>query len=59
MAQTTAERQNAFRARRAIMDGTSEVRGVFLPPVLHAALKAAAKKMLAAYLKRKEPREGA
>ena len=37
-AKTSSERQAALRARRAA-DGLLEVRGVFLPLELHAALK--------------------
>lgn len=47
MAQTNKERQEAFRARRAMLEGATEVRGIFLPPELHAALKAYAKKLSA------------
>jgi DNA segregation ATPase FtsK/SpoIIIE-like protein len=47
MAQTTKERQESLRARRAML-GTTEVRGVFLPPDKHAELKAIAAKMLKA-----------
>jgi hypothetical protein len=41
---TTAERQQAFRARRA-SDGQTEVRGVFAHPDDHAAIKAYAAKV--------------
>lgn len=44
MPQTTKERQEALRARRAML-GMTEVRGIYLPPELHAALKAHAKKL--------------
>ena len=44
-AQTTAQRQAALRARQAIL-GLSEVRGIYLPPSQHAALKSAARQML-------------
>lgn len=50
-AQSTKERQEAFRARRALLDGATEVRGIFLPPELHQALKEAAKKLAAAHKK--------
>lgn len=50
-AKTTAERQEAFRARRAMLEGATEVRGIFLPPELHQALKEAAKKLAAAHKK--------
>lgn len=43
-AQTPAERQEALRARRAML-GMTEVRGIYLPPELHAELKAYAKKL--------------
>lgn len=44
-AQTTTERQRAYRARQkaALL---SEVRGIFLPQSMHAALKAHARKLL-------------
>lgn len=42
MAQTNKEKQEAFRARQAML-GATEVRGIFLPPELHAELKAYAK----------------
>jgi hypothetical protein len=38
MPQSTKERQEALRARR-LMLGMTEVRGIFLPPELHAELK--------------------
>jgi len=41
---TTAERQQAFRARRA-SDGQVEVRGVFAHPDDHAAIKAYAARL--------------
>jgi len=44
-AKTTTERQAAFRARKAAAD-LSEVRGIFLPQSMHAALKAHARKLL-------------
>ena len=50
-AQSTKERQEAFRARRAMLEGATEVRGIFLPPELHQALKEAAKKLAAAHKK--------
>lgn len=37
-AQTPAERQEARRAR-LLMEGLTEVRGIYLPPDLHAELK--------------------
>jgi hypothetical protein len=39
------EKQEAFRARQALQ-GLQEVRGIFLPPELHAALKETARRML-------------
>lgn len=42
MAQTSKERQEALRARRAML-GYTEVRGVYLPPELHAELKSLAR----------------
>ena len=45
MPQTTKERQESLRARRAI-EGMTEVRGIYLPPELHAEVKQIAKKML-------------
>jgi hypothetical protein len=41
-AQTTKERQEALRARRAML-GYTEVRGAYLPPELHAELKSLAR----------------
>jgi hypothetical protein len=48
MPQTPAERQDARRARMAML-GMREVRGIFLPEALHAELKAHAAKLLNAY----------
>jgi hypothetical protein len=48
MPQTPAERQAGRRARMLLL-GMTEVRGVFLPPELHAALKEHAAKLLNAY----------
>lgn len=45
MPQTNKERQEALRARRLLL-GMTEVRGVYLPPELHAELKAQAKRIL-------------
>lgn len=45
MAQTTREKQEAFRARMAML-GLREVRGIYLPEELHAALKEYAAKLL-------------
>ncbi len=42
---TAAKRQQALRARR-LADGLTEVRGIYLPPSLHADLKAKAAAML-------------
>lgn len=55
MPQTSKEKQEAFRARNALL-GLSEVRGVFLPPALHAAIKEEARKLLARH-SRKSPAE--
>lgn len=44
-AQTTTERQAAYRARKAAAN-LVEVRGIFLPQALHAALKEHARKLL-------------
>ena len=41
-AQTSQERQEALRARRAML-GMTEVRGIYLPPELHADLKSLAR----------------
>jgi hypothetical protein len=46
-AQSTKERQEALRARRAML-GMTEVRGIYLPPELHTKLKAEARRILAA-----------
>lgn len=45
MPQSSKEKQEAFRARQAML-GQTEVRGIYAPPALHAAIKEAAKKML-------------
>ena len=47
MAKTTAERQEAYRARRAMLEGAKEVRGIYLPEPLHAELKEYAKNLAA------------
>lgn len=39
MPQSNKERQQAFRARKIILEGVTEVRGIFLPEAQHAALK--------------------
>lgn len=39
MPQTPAERQESRRKRLLIGEGRVEVRGIFLPPKLHAKLK--------------------
>lgn len=44
-AQTAAQRQEALRARR-LMLGMTEVRGVYLPPDLHADIKSLARAMV-------------
>lgn len=44
MPQSTKERQEALRVRR-LMLGMTEVRGIYLPPALHAELKAHARKL--------------
>jgi hypothetical protein len=46
MPQSSKEKQEAFRARQAML-GHTEVRGIFLPPELHAALKEYAKRLVA------------
>lgn len=45
IAKTAAERQEALRARRAML-GMTEVRGIYLPPELHAKLKEQAARLL-------------
>jgi hypothetical protein len=45
MAQTSKEKQEAFRARQAML-GLKEVRGIYLPESLHPALKEYAQQML-------------
>lgn len=45
MAQTTREKQEAFRARQALL-GLKEVRGIFLPESLHPVIKEQAAKLL-------------
>jgi len=44
LAKTAAERQEALRARRLLADLT-EVRGIYLPPSKHAALKKIAREL--------------
>lgn len=44
MSQSAKERQEALRARR-LMLGMTEVRGIYLPPELHAEMKAYARKL--------------
>lgn len=44
-AQSTSERQEALRAKRAML-GMTEVRGIYLPPDLHAELKRIAAELL-------------
>jgi acetyl/propionyl-CoA carboxylase alpha subunit len=57
MAQTNKERQEALRARRAML-GMTEVRGIYLPPDLHASLKEHAAKLLDTHaLKREKERK--
>ena len=50
-AKTTAQRQAAFRARRA---ATPEVRGIFAPQADHAAIKQAARALDLAAKNRKK-----
>lgn len=45
MPQTSKEKQEAYRARMAML-GLREVRGIYLPESLHAALKGHAAKLL-------------
>lgn len=45
MALSNKEKQEAYRKRQA-EQGLQEVRGIFLPPELHADLKAHAQKLL-------------
>ena len=44
-AQTVAQRQETLRAKREML-GMTEVRGIYLPPALHAELKRLAKILL-------------
>lgn len=46
MAQSSKEKQEAFRARQAML-GLKEVRGIYLPESLHPKLKELAQKLLA------------
>lgn len=50
MAQTPAERQEARRAR-LLMEGRTEVRGIFAPPALHEQIKKDAKALIAKHEK--------
>lgn len=52
-AQTPAERQEA-RRKRLLMEGRTEVRGIFLHPDQHAELKAYAQKLA----KKRKPEAG-
>lgn len=45
MTQSSREKQAAYRARQAML-GLTEVRGIYLPPALHAKLKEQARKLL-------------
>ncbi len=45
MPQSSKEKQEAFRARNAML-GLTEVRGLYAPPSLHAAIKKAAQKLI-------------
>lgn len=45
MAQSSKEKQEAYRARMAML-GMKEVRGIYLPEELHARLKEIAKELL-------------
>jgi hypothetical protein len=57
MAQSNREKQEAFRARQAML-GLKEVRGIFLPEELHASLKEHAAKLLDTHaLKREKERK--
>jgi hypothetical protein len=52
MPKSSQERQQAYRARKVILDGMTEVRGIYLPPDLHAAIK----KLAADMLKKQPPK---
>lgn len=54
MPKTVKERQEDFRARRAMLEGATEVRGIFLPPELHAELKKLAQKISAKFPRKSE-----
>lgn len=47
IAQTNAQRQEALRAKRAML-GMTEVRGIYLPPEMHQRLKEEADRLLKA-----------
>jgi hypothetical protein len=51
--QTSAERQSLYRARR-VLEGKTEVRGIYLLPIQHAELREYAR-MLAQLAPLKEP----
>jgi hypothetical protein len=55
MPQTPAERQELRRKRLLILEGRTEVRGIYLPPGLHASLKEHAAKLLRAYKPKEKP----
>lgn len=51
-AKTTAERQRAYRARKAAAQ-LIEVRGIFAPREKHSGIRLAVKKMTVVHLKKK------
>jgi len=52
-AQTTAQRQEALRAKREML-GLTEVRGIYLPPAMHQELKKLAEKLSAKFPRHSE-----
>jgi hypothetical protein len=54
MAESSREKQEAYRARMTML-GLREVRGIYLPPALHASLKEHAAKLLRAYKPKEKP----
>lgn len=47
-AKTNKERQQAYRDKKRLVQGLTEVRGIYAAKSQHAAIKAAAKELLAA-----------
>ncbi len=55
--QTSKEKQQDYRARMTLL-GMKEVRGIYLPPELHAKLKQIARKQQVSTAREVQPEEG-